>query len=349
MNGRLYDPILHRFLAPDNYVQDPFNTQNFNRYGYVLNNPLLYTDPSGEFWHIVIGAVVGGVVNLATNWDNIDNFWEGVAAFGVGAGAGALVAATGGAGAGFFATAGVSSLAGAATMSTNSIIEQTGNGTGLGDVHWGRVGEGALIGAVTGFAGGASGHWAANSSMLMGGFDSPLSRVLTVAPLTATAGHLAGGTTAGVLRGKSLDDAFTDAVDGVGPSMLMGMAVGVVSAVGASYANGINPVTGKKIPVKAGTLARYSGILRDAAKFKRDFGLGKGTASEAMELGKAWVGKGYRVSGNGKAWISRDGLRQFQTYLLTNPRLGIDQANFQWRNAGQKEHGKANGHLDIFK
>ena len=49
MNGRLYDPALHRFLQPDNYVQDPFNTQNFNRYGYVLNNPLLYTDPTGEY------------------------------------------------------------------------------------------------------------------------------------------------------------------------------------------------------------------------------------------------------------------------------------------------------------
>jgi RHS repeat-associated protein len=48
MNGRLYDPLMHRFLQPDNYVQDPSNTQNYNRYGYVLNNPLKYTDPSGE-------------------------------------------------------------------------------------------------------------------------------------------------------------------------------------------------------------------------------------------------------------------------------------------------------------
>ena len=47
MNGRLYDPKLHRFLQTDNYVQDPSNTQNYNRYGYVLNNPLKYTDPSG--------------------------------------------------------------------------------------------------------------------------------------------------------------------------------------------------------------------------------------------------------------------------------------------------------------
>ncbi|WP_163408346.1 RHS repeat-associated core domain-containing protein [Flavobacterium ajazii] len=50
MNGRLYDPKLHRFLQPDNYVQDPGDTQNYNRYSYVLNNPLKYTDPSGESW-----------------------------------------------------------------------------------------------------------------------------------------------------------------------------------------------------------------------------------------------------------------------------------------------------------
>jgi RHS repeat-associated protein len=50
MNGRIYDPKLHRFLQPDNNVQDLFNTQNYNRYGYVLNNPLKYTDPSGESW-----------------------------------------------------------------------------------------------------------------------------------------------------------------------------------------------------------------------------------------------------------------------------------------------------------
>lgn len=63
MNGRLYDPKLHRFIQPDNFVQDPSNTQNFNRYGYVLNNPLKYTDPSGEF--IPFLAVVGIGVLIA--------------------------------------------------------------------------------------------------------------------------------------------------------------------------------------------------------------------------------------------------------------------------------------------
>jgi len=37
MNGRLYDPLLGRFLSPDNYVQMPDFSQNFNRYSYALN------------------------------------------------------------------------------------------------------------------------------------------------------------------------------------------------------------------------------------------------------------------------------------------------------------------------
>jgi len=49
MNGRFYDPLLGRFLSPDPYVQAPENPQNFNRYSYCLNNPLKYTDPSGEW------------------------------------------------------------------------------------------------------------------------------------------------------------------------------------------------------------------------------------------------------------------------------------------------------------
>lgn len=49
MNARLYDPVLGRFLSPDPYVQSPDFSQNFNRYAYALNNPLKYTDESGEF------------------------------------------------------------------------------------------------------------------------------------------------------------------------------------------------------------------------------------------------------------------------------------------------------------
>lgn len=49
MNGRVYIPSGSMFISPDPYVSDPGNTQNYNRYGYVYNNPLTNTDPSGFF------------------------------------------------------------------------------------------------------------------------------------------------------------------------------------------------------------------------------------------------------------------------------------------------------------
>ncbi len=49
MNGRIYDPKLGRFLQADPIIQFPHYTQGQNRYSYVLNNPLTYTDPSGYF------------------------------------------------------------------------------------------------------------------------------------------------------------------------------------------------------------------------------------------------------------------------------------------------------------
>ena len=50
MGGRMYDTTISRFLSIDPHLQDPTNPQNYNRYIYVLNNPLRYTDPSGYNW-----------------------------------------------------------------------------------------------------------------------------------------------------------------------------------------------------------------------------------------------------------------------------------------------------------
>jgi|WetSurMetagenome_2_1015567.scaffolds.fasta_scaffold118358_3 RHS repeat-associated protein len=47
MNGRVYDPIIGRFLSPDPVIQAPDFTQNYNSYSYCYNNPLKYYDPSG--------------------------------------------------------------------------------------------------------------------------------------------------------------------------------------------------------------------------------------------------------------------------------------------------------------
>lgn len=60
---RLDDPALGRFLMPDPLVHDPASTQNFNRYSYCLNNPLKYTDESGEYFILdsfIVGLLGGG-------------------------------------------------------------------------------------------------------------------------------------------------------------------------------------------------------------------------------------------------------------------------------------------------
>jgi RHS repeat-associated protein len=47
MQGRLYDPAMRSMLSPDPVVVDPYASQAYNRYAYVLNDPLNLTDPTG--------------------------------------------------------------------------------------------------------------------------------------------------------------------------------------------------------------------------------------------------------------------------------------------------------------
>ncbi|MCG7566171.1 FG-GAP-like repeat-containing protein [Pseudoalteromonas sp. CnMc7-15] len=80
MKGRIYDATLGRFLQADPFIQAPLNGQNYNRYSYVLNNPMSMTDPSGHFfkwlgktvkkyWRVVVAAVVSYVTyGLAAEW-----------------------------------------------------------------------------------------------------------------------------------------------------------------------------------------------------------------------------------------------------------------------------------------
>lgn len=47
MNGRIYDPLIGRFMSPDPLVQDATYSQSWNRYAYAFNNPLARIDLSG--------------------------------------------------------------------------------------------------------------------------------------------------------------------------------------------------------------------------------------------------------------------------------------------------------------
>jgi RHS repeat-associated protein len=46
--ARLYDPEIGRFISPDSIVPNPGDPQSLNRYSYVLNNPMRFTDPTGH-------------------------------------------------------------------------------------------------------------------------------------------------------------------------------------------------------------------------------------------------------------------------------------------------------------
>ena len=77
-NARLYDPYLARFMSPDPYIQEPTNPQNFNRFSYCLNNPLKYSDPTGEFWwltalNIGVNAFANGFAYKKAG----QCFWQG--------------------------------------------------------------------------------------------------------------------------------------------------------------------------------------------------------------------------------------------------------------------------------
>ena len=158
MNARLYDPIIGRFLSPDTYTQLPDNLQSYNLYSYCMNNPLRYVDQSGEVWWVVaIAAVVGGGLNIASNWDHIDNVWDGLGYFGVGALAGVVGAATFTGAIGVVGVSGVAGgfLAGAASGFTSGAILGGGNGIVGGEDFMGIM-EQMTFSAVTGMVGGAA-------------------------------------------------------------------------------------------------------------------------------------------------------------------------------------------------
>ena len=108
MNGRLYDPLIGRFFSPDKYVANSSFTQDFNRYTYARNCPLMYTDPSGEFIVSTIMAALNYIIGVSNssggfnNW-NWDDFGASVM---LGVGCGIIGGGVGGAAAALIPVAG---------------------------------------------------------------------------------------------------------------------------------------------------------------------------------------------------------------------------------------------------
>ena len=165
MNTRLYDAKLHRFLAPDNFIQDPSNSQNYNRYGYVLNNPLKFTDPSGEIafapilvgmaYGAIIGAATSAVVYSATALINQQWNWN---SFGKSVLFGAVGGAIGG---------GLSGLASGTTSSflqstTYNMLSEVASQVGANAIMGNDITFGTVLGSMAGgFVGAKMGQWSA--------------------------------------------------------------------------------------------------------------------------------------------------------------------------------------------
>lgn len=184
MKGRIYDPTLGRFLQADPFIQAPLNSQNYNRYSYVLNNPMSYTDPSGfffkklkkfvkKYWKAAVAIAVsvatyGAASGWAAGWGMTQGFSMTVLGTtqtfvtGLSVGGAVTAGAIAGAAGGFVAGA-----------------LQTGSLTG------------ALRGAFTGAISGTAGGYANFGSV--GGFGDAAKRVAVAAAGGCGAGKASGG------------------------------------------------------------------------------------------------------------------------------------------------------------
>ena len=180
MNARLYDPLLGRFLSPDPFIQNPDFSQNFNRYSYVLNNPLKFTDESGEFFFSLFMGPFGAVLDAAC-WGAV----IGGASYTVG-----VALSDGGfnnwSWSDFGKSVGFGALSGAVTFGVGEVFSTLGNFAGTCGTELIRgVTHGLTQGGISslqggefwrGFASGMLGSWTASGYSLLG-FEQSLGEV----------------------------------------------------------------------------------------------------------------------------------------------------------------------------
>ena len=185
MNGRIYDPTLGRFLQADPHIQAPKNSQNYNRYSYVLNNPMSYTDPSGYFFKKLFGGLAKSVFRAIGQ----NKFLSSVISIGL-----------------YFVPGcqtGVCSMAfnAAVTYAVTGSLKAAAIGFAAGAISPGGFDPTAFLirGAIGGLAnralGGNFGHGfiAAGASGAAGGVQNPWGRILASAVIGGTVSKITGG------------------------------------------------------------------------------------------------------------------------------------------------------------
>lgn len=153
--ARLYDPVLGRFISPDSIVQAPDDPQTLNRYSYARNNPLIYVDPSGEFFAEIILAISSLVAAIVPS------------------------------------TAGITAYTVAATITYAAVGAALGAATSA--ITGGNIGLGALTGAISGFIFYGAGSIATGISGALNATSGSLGQVAITAGVHTAAGAVSGG------------------------------------------------------------------------------------------------------------------------------------------------------------
>ena len=198
MNGRIYDPVIGLFLSADSILQAPYNLQNYNRYSYVINNPLTFNDPSGHIigllfawlgaaYGIVAGAIVSAGIFLAANPVLVGMILGGISGGMNGGVGGAIMGAfMGGVVTGLFAGPQVSIMGSSLLSSAVKILAHGVVQGGLAELSGGDFGPAFLAG----FAGAALGKLSGSIPFIK--YNSAAG-LIAAAVIGGTASELGGG------------------------------------------------------------------------------------------------------------------------------------------------------------
>lgn len=82
LNSRYYNPEIARFISSDGLMGEIGNVQSNNLFAYCLNNPVMYSDISGEFpiliTCIIVGAIIGGTIGGVFAYNNGQDVLSGI-------------------------------------------------------------------------------------------------------------------------------------------------------------------------------------------------------------------------------------------------------------------------------
>lgn len=233
MNGRIYDATIGRFMQADPFIQAPTDTQSYNRYSYVKNNPMSYTDPSGffldklwkgikKYWRPIV-AIVAAVVTYgaASGWAGAWGWTTTTTQLGTIAGTGATInlttlsvsgyafagaaagAVAGGIMTGSLSGAAKGALTGAITGGVTGALSSTG--TGLSDSIY-RLSLSAVGGCAAGAASGGSCNQGAKLAVIAQGLKIGMDYIAKTNTSLATSQGEAVVKPGGDLKAKLIEE-----------------------------------------------------------------------------------------------------------------------------------------------